>query len=81
MLGHTGHRSANDAVRQADCLLVLGARLDVRQTGTMTEEWAQGKTVIRVDVDAGEMRHSRVRVDIPIQCHVEAFLLWLNRTS
>ena len=79
MLGHTGRRSANEAVHAADCLLVLGSRLDVRQTGTLTEEWAAGKAVIRVDVDAGEIAFSRVNIDVPCQCGVKEFLLWLNR--
>ena len=74
MLGHTGHERANAVVRDADCIISLGARLDLRQTGTLTDEWEKGKTIIRVDIDKGEMENSRIRVDYPCQCSVFEWL-------
>jgi len=78
MLGHTGHEKANKAVREADCIISLGARLDLRQTGTLVEEWAKGKTIIRVDIDKGEMDNSRIRVDYPCLCSVSE---WLSKVT
>ena len=45
-IGHTGHLAANTAVHEADFLLVLGSRLDVRQTGTLVKEFVQNGRVV-----------------------------------
>ena len=37
MIGAYGNRWANLAIGRADFLLVLGSRLDIRQTGSETE--------------------------------------------
>ena len=73
-IGHTGTRQANRLVANSDVILVLGARLDVRQTGTLTDEWARGKTIASVDYDAGELEHRRVPVDYPFHCSAEEWL-------
>lgn len=73
-IGHTGTLQANRLVANSDVILVLGARLDVRQTGTLTDEWARGKTIASVDYDAGELEHRRVPVDYPFHCSVEEWL-------
>ena len=65
-VGHTGSRYANRAVHESDCLLVVGARLDVRQTGTQTDQFVPHGRVIRVDCDPVEMAHARVRVDLDV---------------
>ena len=59
-VGHTGTQYANRAVHEADLLVVVGARLDVRQTGTRTDAFVPGGRVVRIDVDPAELRHSRV---------------------
>jgi len=74
MVGHTGHDDANGAVLDSDCVIALGARLDLRQTGSLTEEWAKEKTIIRVDVDKGELDNSRIRVDYACNCSVAEFM-------
>jgi len=55
LVGTYGNRWANLAMRDADCLLVLGARLEVRQTGSDTETFSAGKAIIRVDVDPAQL--------------------------
>ena len=55
--GSYGNRWANHAVGRADWLLVLGSRLDIRQTGSETEAFARGKTVFHVDVDPPEINN------------------------
>ncbi len=59
MIGSYGNRWANHALGECDVLLVLGSRLDIRQTGTDTEGFAR-RTIVQVDVDPGEM-NNRVR--------------------
>ena len=54
MIGTYGNRWANCALGHADFLLVLGSRLDVRQTGSDVDAIGRGKTIWQVDCDEGE---------------------------
>jgi acetolactate synthase-1/2/3 large subunit len=75
--GHTGNQYAGLAIHEADLVLALGSRLDVRQTGSLPERFAPGAKIVRVDVDPGELRHSRVRSDIELLGDVRQMLLGL----
>jgi acetolactate synthase-1/2/3 large subunit len=57
MIGSYGNRWANLAMSQSDCLLVLGSRLDVRQTGACTDAFREGRSIYHVDCEAGEMNN------------------------
>lgn len=77
-IGHTGNKYAALSVYNADALLVLGARLDVRQTGTLPDRFSPDATIMRIDVDKQELQHSRVKCHINIHADIKAFLLDLN---
>lgn len=55
MLGTYGNRWANLAAGASDWLLVLGSRLDIRQTGADVTAFKAGRVIHQVDVHAGEM--------------------------
>jgi acetolactate synthase-1/2/3 large subunit len=57
MIGSYGNRWANGAIGRADLLLVLGARLDIRQTGADTTFFKGDRTIFHVDCEAGEINH------------------------
>jgi acetolactate synthase-1/2/3 large subunit len=57
MIGSYGNRWANLALGHCDVLLVLGSRLDVRQTGSDTESFRSGKQIFHVDCQPGEMNN------------------------
>ncbi|MEY4530062.1 MAG: acetolactate synthase, large subunit [Deinococcota bacterium] len=57
MIGSYGNRWANLAIGESDLLIVLGSRLDVRQTGAMTKEFKGGKPIFHVDVQTAEMNN------------------------
>ena len=57
LIGTYGNRWANLALHEADCLLVLGSRLDVRQTGSRTEAFKGTRPIFHVDVEQGEMNN------------------------
>jgi acetolactate synthase-1/2/3 large subunit len=57
LIGSYGNRWANAALGECDCLLVLGSRLDVRQTGADTESFRTNKRIFHVDVMPGEMNN------------------------
>ncbi len=72
-IGHTGHFVANTAVAEADFLLVLGSRLDVRQTGTLTDQFVPKGKIVWVDIDETELNNPRVSVDWAIKSDVSEF--------
>lgn len=73
-MGHTGNQYAALAANQADVLLVLGSRLDVRITGSETESLAAAGSIIRVDLDPGELADSRVPARLAVEADANVFL-------
>ncbi len=57
MIGSYGNRWANLAIGESDLLIVLGSRLDVRQTGAMTKEFKGEKPIFHVDIETAEMNN------------------------
>ncbi|MGO8672220.1 MAG: thiamine pyrophosphate-binding protein [Capsulimonadaceae bacterium] len=57
LIGSYGNRWANHALGRADFLLVLGSRLDVRQTGSETQAFRGDKTIFHVDCEPGEINN------------------------
>ena len=57
MIGSYGNRWANLALDESDCLIVLGSRLDVRQTGADVKGFKGTRTIFHFDVEAGEMNN------------------------
>jgi acetolactate synthase-1/2/3 large subunit len=57
MIGSYGNRWANLAVGRADFLLVLGSRLDIRQTGSETEAFKADRVIFHVDCEPGEINN------------------------
>ncbi|WAR45406.1 thiamine pyrophosphate-binding protein [Methylomonas rapida] len=72
-IGHTGHLVANKAVSECDFLLVLGSRLDVRQTGTVIDKFVPNGRVAWVNSDSTELANARVDVEWKIEMDVSAF--------
>jgi acetolactate synthase I/II/III large subunit len=73
MIGTYGNRWANLALGQSDFLLVLGSRLDVRQTGSRTDAFKAGRAIFHVDCEAGEI-NNRVQGCEAIICGMAEFL-------
>jgi acetolactate synthase I/II/III large subunit len=57
MIGTYGNRWANTALGEADVLLVLGSRLDIRQTGADTTAFKGERVVYHVDCEPGEINN------------------------
>jgi len=73
MIGTYGNRWANLALTRCDFLLVLGSRLDVRQTGADVEAFRRDRTIIHVDCDRAEI-NNRVTGCLPVESDVGLFL-------
>lgn len=73
MIGSYGNRWANLAIGTCDFLLVLGSRLDVRQTGSETKAFKGDRQVYHVDCEPSEM-NNRVTGCIAIVSTLKTFL-------
>ena len=66
LIGSYGNRWANTALSECDLLLVVGSRLDVRQTGADTTGFKGDRAIYHVDCEAGEI-NNRVKGCVPLQ--------------
>lgn len=57
LIGSYGNRWANMATGRSDFLLVLGSRLDIRQTGAEVAAFSQGRAIFHVDCEPGEVNN------------------------
>jgi acetolactate synthase-1/2/3 large subunit len=73
LIGSYGNRWANQAVGYSDALLVLGSRLDIRQTGADVDAFKGDRTIVHVDTDAGEL-NNRVPGCEAVESHLGPFL-------
>jgi acetolactate synthase-1/2/3 large subunit len=73
MIGTYGNRWANQAVMESDCLLVLGSRLDVRQTGADTIGFKKNRRIFHVDCDLGQLNNRVTGCDV-CMAHLSDFI-------
>lgn len=78
LIGTYGNRYANLALANSDLLIVLGSRLDTRQTGTVPESFARAAKIVHVDIDPSEL-NNKIQVDFPINLDAKMFLMTLNK--
>jgi len=72
MIGSYGNREANWAVQNCDLLIVVGARLDVRQTGADVDDFARKARIVQIDIDPAQL-NNRVQADLNICATAESF--------
>ncbi|WP_334072094.1 MULTISPECIES: thiamine pyrophosphate-binding protein [Paenibacillus] len=77
LIGSYGNRYSNLVLANSDLLIILGSRLDSRQTGTRPDTFARAAKKIHVDIDSLEL-NSKVQVDVSIQADLRSFLTSLN---
>jgi acetolactate synthase I/II/III large subunit len=76
--GTIGTRAGNFTVQNADFLLVVGARLTVRQVGYNWQAFAPNAFKAVVDVDEAEFHRPFVQIDMPIEADAGHFLTELT---
>jgi acetolactate synthase-1/2/3 large subunit len=80
MIGSYGNREANWAIQNCDLLIVVGARLDVRQTGADVDDFARNARIVQIDIDPSQL-NNRVQADINICATAESFFKTFNPGS
>ena len=73
LIGSYGNRWANLALGNCDLLLVMGSRLDIRQTGADVKAFQSGRTIFHVDNNSVEI-NARVKNSRAIVADVHSFL-------
>lgn len=72
--GTVGDRAGNFAVQNADALLVLGCRLNIRQISFNFGSFARAAYKMMVDVDRAEMLKPTLTIDMPVHADLGEFL-------
>lgn len=72
--GSIGDRAGNFAVQNADLLIVLGSRLNVRQVSYNWQSFARHAYKIMVDIDNAELNKPTLSIDMPICADLKAFI-------
>lgn len=76
--GTIGDRAGNFTVQNADVLLILGSRLNIRQTSYNWQSFARHAFKIQVDIDPAEFRKPTVHPDLAIPCDLKRFMTALT---
>jgi acetolactate synthase-1/2/3 large subunit len=64
--GSIGQRAANFAQQNSDCIIILGARLDLGQTGYNHRNFAPAAKKIMIDVDLAEISKMDMEIEAPL---------------
>jgi acetolactate synthase-1/2/3 large subunit len=72
--GSIGNRAGNFAVQNADFLLVLGCRLNIRLVSYNWRNFARAAFKAIVDIDPLELRKPMVKPDLPVNADLADFL-------
>jgi acetolactate synthase-1/2/3 large subunit len=75
-IGSYGNRWANIAFGECDLLIVVGSRLDIRQTGADTK-FFENRTIYHIDCEAEEI-NNRVKGCIPVVTDARRFFECFN---
>ena len=77
--GTIGDRAGNFSVQNADVLLILGSRLNIRQTSYNWQSFAPRAFKIQVDIDSAEFHKPTVQPDLAIHFDLKWFMQELLR--
>lgn len=73
-IGTVGQRAGNFALQNADLVLFLGTRNNIRQVSYSWEFYAKKAIKVVVDIDEAELRKPTLNPDVPICCDAGKFM-------
>lgn len=77
--GTIGDRAGNFTVQNAETLLILGSRLNIRQVSYNWKAFARQAFKAQVDADKAELNKPTVKPDLGVHCDARLFLEELER--
>jgi acetolactate synthase-1/2/3 large subunit len=79
--GTIGDRAGNFAVQNADLVLILGARMNIRQVSYDWAKFAPFAFKVMVDIDQEELNKPTLKIDLKIHASLKFFFDFLERTK
>jgi acetolactate synthase-1/2/3 large subunit len=79
--GTIGDRAGNFAVQNADLVLILGARMNIRQVSYAWKNFATHAFKVMVDIDIAEMNKPTLAIDLRIHSDLRIFFDVLNQAG
>jgi len=73
-IGSIGNRSGNFALQNADLLISVGSRNNIRQVSYNWVSYARAAIKVIVDIDPAELRKPTIKPDLPIHSDAALFL-------
>ena len=71
--GTVGDRAGNFAVQNADLVIILGCRLNIRQISYNWQSFARHARKVMVDIDMAEITKPTLSIDLPIHADLKDF--------
>lgn len=71
--GADGERAGNFNMQNSDLLIIIGARMHVRQVGFNEKSFAREATKVMVDLDKAELNKANLAIDLKINLDVSSF--------
>ncbi len=72
--GTVGDRAGNIVTQNANVLLILGSRLEIRQVGYNYKEFAKNAYKIMIDIDKAELNKRTLNIDMKVNCGLKQFI-------
>ena len=72
--GTVGDRAGNFTVQNADFLLILGSRLNIRQVSYNWKSFAHKAWKVMVDIDKAELEKPTLQIDLKIHADLKEFI-------
>ena len=77
--GSIGTRPGNFCLQNSDLVIVIGSRLNIRQTSYNWNSFAQNAWVVQIDIDNCELYKPGVQAQLRVQADAKVFLTKLRR--
>lgn len=80
--GMVGDRAGNFTVQNADFVLILGSRLNIRMISYNHKNFAKNAYKVMVDIDRAELDKPTLNIDLKVHCDLRYFITqMLNQTA
>jgi acetolactate synthase-1/2/3 large subunit len=76
--GTIGTRAGNFCLQAADLVIVIGSRLNIRQTGYNFKDFAKNAFIVQVDIDISELTKKTTRIHNKVISDAKLFIDKLN---
>lgn len=69
-----GQRSSNIIIQESDCIIAVGTRLGLQQTGFNWQEFGRKALIFHLDIDAAELNKGHPRTDLKLAIDANNFM-------